>query len=93
MSTAARNLDLLGLREILNVNLWLAGFVGGLGDPAPIGGYIITKMSDEISVSTQNPCRTILSVIESRVENRRSGFSLPAAVDWVFAVSPQSGLT
>ena len=30
--------------------------------------------------------------IESRVENRRSGFSLPVAVDCAFATSPQSGL-
>src|SRR5215472_16938995 len=29
----------------------------------------------------------------SRVENRRSGFSLPVAVDVAFATSPQSGLT
>ena len=28
----------------------------------------------------------------SRVENRRSGFSLPVAADWAFAASPQSGL-
>ena len=28
----------------------------------------------------------------SRVENRRSGFSLPVASDEVFASSPQSGL-
>ena len=28
----------------------------------------------------------------SRVENRRSGCSLPVAVDWAFAASPQSGL-
>ena len=28
----------------------------------------------------------------SRVENRRSGVSLPVAVDWAFAPSPQSGL-
>jgi hypothetical protein len=28
----------------------------------------------------------------SRVENRRSGFSLPVAVDEAFAASPQSGL-
>jgi hypothetical protein len=30
--------------------------------------------------------------IESRVENRRSGFSLPVAADEAFASSPQSGL-
>src|SRR6516162_4477855 len=29
----------------------------------------------------------------SRVENRRSGCSLPVAVDGAFATSPQSGLT
>jgi hypothetical protein len=29
---------------------------------------------------------------ESRVENRRSGFSLPVATDEAFASSPQSGL-
>jgi len=34
----------------------------------------------------------ILSVIGSRVENRRSGFSLPVATDETFASSPQSGL-
>jgi hypothetical protein len=28
----------------------------------------------------------------SRVENRRSGFSLPVAADEAFATSPQSGL-
>ncbi len=28
----------------------------------------------------------------SRVENRRSGVSLPVAGDWAFAASPQSGL-
>jgi hypothetical protein len=33
-----------------------------------------------------------MSVIGSRVENRRSGFSLPVAVDYAFAPSPQSGL-
>ena len=30
--------------------------------------------------------------VTSRVENRRSGFSLPVAVDEAFAASPQSGL-
>jgi len=33
-----------------------------------------------------------MSVIESRVENRRSSFSLPVATDEAFASSPQSGL-
>ena len=33
-----------------------------------------------------------MSVIGSRVENRRSGFSLPVAADKAFASSPQSGL-
>jgi len=33
-----------------------------------------------------------MSVIKSRVENRRSGFSLPVATDETFASSPQSGL-
>jgi hypothetical protein len=33
-----------------------------------------------------------MSEIESRVENRRSGFSLPVAADEAFASSPQSGL-
>ena len=33
-----------------------------------------------------------MSEIRSRVENRRSGFSLPVAVDCAFAPSPQSGL-
>ena len=33
-----------------------------------------------------------MSEIESRVENRRKGVSLPVAVDWAFAASPQSGL-
>ena len=32
------------------------------------------------------------SGVVSRVENRRSGVSLPVAVDWAFAPSPQSGL-
>src|SRR5215475_13792660 len=32
-----------------------------------------------------------MCVIESRVENRRSGFSLPVAADEAFASSPQSG--
>src|SRR5215475_14853262 len=34
----------------------------------------------------------ILREISSRVENRRSGFSLPVAADEAFASSPQSGL-
>jgi hypothetical protein len=34
----------------------------------------------------------ILSVMESRVENRRSDFSLPVAADEAFASSPHSGL-
>ena len=33
-----------------------------------------------------------MSAIESRVENRRSGCSLPVATDEAFASSPQSGL-
>jgi len=33
-----------------------------------------------------------MSVTASRVENRRSGFSLPVAADEAFASSPQSGL-
>jgi hypothetical protein len=33
-----------------------------------------------------------VSVGASRVENRRSGFSLPVAADEAFASSPQSGL-
>jgi hypothetical protein len=33
-----------------------------------------------------------MSVMASRVENRRSGFSLPVAADEAFASSPQSGL-
>ncbi len=33
-----------------------------------------------------------LSAPVSRVENRRSGFSLPVAADEAFASSPQSGL-
>jgi len=32
-----------------------------------------------------------MSEIRSRVENRRSGFSLPVAADEAFASSPQSG--
>jgi hypothetical protein len=37
-------------------------------------------------------CLGVVGVIESRVENRRSGFSLPVVVDEAFAPSPQSGL-
>ena len=33
-----------------------------------------------------------MSDVESRVENRRSGFSLPVAIDEAFASSPQSDL-
>jgi hypothetical protein len=33
-----------------------------------------------------------VSLIESRVENRRSDFSLPVAVDEAFASPPQAGL-
>jgi hypothetical protein len=33
-----------------------------------------------------------MSETASRVENRRSGFSLPVVVDEAFASSPQSGL-
>ena len=40
-------------------------------------------------VSTQN---RIVSEMASRVENRRSGFSLPVTIDCAFAPSPQSGL-
>jgi hypothetical protein len=38
----------------------------------------------------QNPS---VSVMASRVENRRSGCNLPVAFDCAFASSPQSGLT
>jgi len=34
----------------------------------------------------------MMSAIRSRVENRRSGFSLQVAADEAFASSPQSGL-
>jgi hypothetical protein len=34
-----------------------------------------------------------MSVMASRVENRRSGCNLPVAFDCAFASSPQSGLT
>jgi hypothetical protein len=34
-----------------------------------------------------------MSAFESRVENRRSDFSLPVAADEAFASPPQSGLT
>jgi len=34
-----------------------------------------------------------VSVMGSRVENRRSGFSLPVVVDEAFASSPRSGWT
>ena len=35
----------------------------------------------------------VISVMGSRVENRRSGGSLPVAIGAAFAVPPQSGLT
>ena len=33
-----------------------------------------------------------MSAMASRVENRRSGVSLPVAIGWAFASPPQSGL-
>ena len=44
------------------------------------------------AITRFDPMGWILSVIRSRVENRRSGFSLPVAADEAFASSPQSGL-
>jgi hypothetical protein len=39
-----------------------------------------------------SPVRPSIRDMASRVENRRSGFSLPVAADEAFASPPQSGL-
>ena len=41
----------------------------------------------------RGPTMSFMDGMMSRVENRRSGCSLPVAVDGAFATSPQSGLT
>jgi hypothetical protein len=46
----------------------------------------------EQAITRFEPQSAILSEMGSRVENRRSGVSLPVAVDLAFASSPQSGL-
>src|ERR1017187_1409507 len=45
------------------------------------------------AITLRIPVPGILSVMASRVENRRSGCNLPVAFDCAFASSPQSGLT
>jgi hypothetical protein len=45
----------------------------------------------EQAITRFDPETGILSAMASRVENRRSGFSLPVATDEAFASSPQSG--
>jgi hypothetical protein len=43
-------------------------------------------------VTLLKPSASPSAEVLSRVENRRSGFSLPVAADEAFASSPQSGL-
>jgi len=56
-------------------------------------GYIYADCTfAQLQTSCSSVADHTLSVIESRVENRRSGVSLPVAADEAFASSPQSGL-
>ena len=57
-------------------------------------GHVLQVQSERLFQQPQAFTLTtrLVSEMRSRVENRRSGFSLPVAVDWAFASSPQSGL-
>ena len=45
-----------------------------------------------VGMEASGHARWFEHLVASRVENRRSGVSLPVAGDWAFAASPQSGL-
>jgi hypothetical protein len=64
---------------------------------APCVGFIPSIMNQRVNCCNQaialiDPVTGVLSVIGSRVENRRSGFSLPVAVGVLSHDPPQSGL-
>src|ERR1700687_3583635 len=53
----------------------------------------IVDCSKAVGGGTDSPQRRSMSAMASRVENRRSGFSLPVAVGVLSHGPPQSGLT